>query len=232
MSCKPSARRGFTLSEMLAVLAVLVALGGFSWPALRTALDNSRLRNAAKEVCVELSKARLRAMQSGAPQQFRYQRGTGRFELTDRTAPGDETDPSSTGQGRLAGRADRDAQDARREECERHDLPMGVSFAEPAANELAPADAADRLADRHFADNHFADNHFADHRLADDRTSSDPEGEDEEAWSTPIVFFPDGKTSDASIRLNGRHEAYVDVRLRGLTGVATATAPHREEERR
>ncbi|MGQ9574187.1 MAG: pilus assembly FimT family protein [Thermoguttaceae bacterium] len=37
-------------------------------------------------------------------------------------------------------------------------------------------------------------------------------------WGPPILFFPDGKTSGARIRLVGRRGLYVDVVLRGLTG--------------
>jgi Tfp pilus assembly protein FimT len=52
---------------------------------------------------------------------------------------------------------------------------------------------------------------------------------DEEGWSEPIVFYPNGRTADARIRLRGERNAVVDLSLRGLTGVATASKPRHEE---
>ena len=53
---------------------------------------------------------------------------------------------------------------------------------------------------------------------------------DEEGWSDPIVFYPNGRTENAHIRIKGERNAVVDVSLRGLTGVATAGKPRHEEE--
>ena len=50
------------------------------------ALGDSRLRSAAKLVRVELAKARLKAMQSGIAQQFRYQLGKNRFQIVPAVA--------------------------------------------------------------------------------------------------------------------------------------------------
>ena len=52
----------------------------------------------------------------------------------------------------------------------------------------------------------------------------------EEGWSDPIVFYPNGRTENAHIRIKGERNAVVDVSLRGLTGVATAGKPRHEEE--
>jgi hypothetical protein len=42
-----------------------------------------------------------------------------------------------------------------------------------------------------------------------------------EQWSAPIVFYPNGRASNARIRLAGPRDFFVDVTLRGLTGTAT-----------
>jgi len=63
--------------------------------------------------------------------------------------------------------------------------------------------------------------------------SLEPESEsshDEAAWSKPIVFYPNGRTSDARIRLAGEPDLWIEVSLRGLTGIATVgTVEHLEE---
>jgi prepilin-type N-terminal cleavage/methylation domain-containing protein len=40
-------------------------------------------------------------------------------------------------------------------------------------------------------------------------------------WSPPIMFYPDGTTSDASLLLSNDRQVTVRVTLRGLTGVAS-----------
>jgi prepilin-type N-terminal cleavage/methylation domain-containing protein len=52
---------------------------------------------------------------------------------------------------------------------------------------------------------------------------------DEQGWSQPIVFYPNGRAADAKIRLRGERDAVVDVSLRGLTGVATASRPRHQK---
>jgi type II secretory pathway pseudopilin PulG len=41
-----------------------------------------------------------------------------------------------------------------------------------------------------------------------------------EGWSPPILFYPDGTTSDASVLLANERELTLRVTLRGMTGVA------------
>lgn len=50
----------------------------------------------------------------------------------------------------------------------------------------------------------------------------------DETWSAPILFNPDGTTSDASILLQNDREQTIRVTLRGLTGVASASDVGRE----
>jgi prepilin-type N-terminal cleavage/methylation domain-containing protein len=199
---KPVKRSGFTLSEMLVVLGVMVVFTALAQPAMRGALSDSRLRSAAKLVRVELAKTRLKAIQSGVAQRFRYQAGKNRFEISP--ALRDDS------QQRLARHADRDRRrppaprrDDRAaepvghgEETLQQSLPEGIHF-----DDLPSASPADRAGA-------------------------------EEGWSEPIVFHPNGRTEDAHIRLKGDRNAVVEVSLRGLTGVATASRPRHEEELR
>lgn len=48
------------------------------------------------------------------------------------------------------------------------------------------------------------------------------------AWSAPILFHPDGTTSDASIVLMNAAQQTVRVTLRGLTGIANTSDVGRE----
>jgi prepilin-type N-terminal cleavage/methylation domain-containing protein len=199
-------RRGFTLSEMLVVLGILVTVTALAQPALRGALGDNRLRSAAKLVRVELAKARLRAMQSGIAQHFRYQLGKNRFQIVPaeavetnkpdhsaRRTSRDDVRPAMGSRQPVAAGARSDGALA---ELSAQELPEGICF-EPAAGDLLTA----------------------------------PVG-GEEGWSVPIVFYPNGRTENAHIRIKGERNAVVDVQLRGLTGVATAGKPRHEEEMR
>ena len=47
-------------------------------------------------------------------------------------------------------------------------------------------------------------------------------------WSPPILFNPDGTTSDASLVLQNDKGQTIRVTLRGLTGIADASDVGRE----
>jgi hypothetical protein len=48
--------------------------------------------------------------------------------------------------------------------------------------------------------------------------------------STPILFFPDGTTSEASLVLMNDRQQYLRISLRALTGVGRATSVMTRDE--
>ncbi len=190
-------RRAYTLSEVLLVLGVIATVAALAQPALRSSLGDSRLRSAARQVRAELAKTRLRAMQSGTAQRFRYQVQQNRFEIAP--ADIDQREEYSNAPAVGIDRSDVAATAANAQLAAPvpglnvlvQELPKGVQF-EP---------------------------------VEEMRTAA----VDEEGWSDPIVFYPNGRAADATIRLRGERDAIVDVSLRGLTGVATASKPRHEK---
>jgi prepilin-type N-terminal cleavage/methylation domain-containing protein len=93
-------RRGFTLLELIVVLAVLAVVAALSWPAVRGLLAKSQLQNAAKQLRAALVRARLNAMESSTVRQFRHLPGTGRYEISvvaTLDAPEDAGFPAASG---------------------------------------------------------------------------------------------------------------------------------------
>lgn len=63
---KPARVRGFTLIEMLVVMAVMLALIALGIPALQTALHQSKIRGIVQETTVLMRLARIQAIKRSA----------------------------------------------------------------------------------------------------------------------------------------------------------------------
>jgi len=215
-------RGGFTLSEMLVVLGILVVTAALAQPALRGALGDSRLRSAAKQVRAELAKTRLKAIESGIAQRFRYQLGKDRFEIapTTRVTDGEQTAASDAAQDRS--REDAPGK-ARRNDSPQDHFAQRDNFAERRDAD-GQADPSQQPVQQSLPDGVCFD------ELPGEPGRASARGED--GWSDPIVFYPNGHTENAHIRLKGERDAVVDVSLRGLTGVVTAGKPRHEGELR
>ncbi len=75
-------RSAFTLIELVLVLAIVVIMVGLSWPILEKPMAYERLRHAADQVMAEWTFARVEAMRTGDHQIFRYEPGTGAYQLS------------------------------------------------------------------------------------------------------------------------------------------------------
>ena len=64
------AARGFTLLELILVLALVALASGLAAAALSGGFDGMRLRSAAKEIAAQLRFTRAQAIATGEPQRF------------------------------------------------------------------------------------------------------------------------------------------------------------------
>src|SRR5690348_15415484 len=71
----PSTRSGFTLLELLLVLALIAAISAMVWPLLAGPLATQRLKRAAEQVRTQLIKARTQAINTGETFGVTYQPG-------------------------------------------------------------------------------------------------------------------------------------------------------------
>lgn len=174
---------GFTLIEVILVLAVLVAIAAITIPVMTGVYARSQLRNGAEVVRSAWSKARMAAMETGQSYLFRCQLKGGEFQLLNISelvaAGGQSAGPTNNvveadGSWRLA--YDR--------------LPPSVVFA---AGTFAPSPQVTAM--------------FAS--IANT------------AWAGPIIFYPDGTCTDATLLLQNENQNTIRVTLRGVTGTAT-----------
>lgn len=203
-----SQRRGHSMMEMVVVMSVLAGMAALSWPMLKSPMDKLRLQSAAQEVSAALSKARLKAMQSGEAQVFRFQLHTGKFQVKplseDETAhpeaaEGNELPATELTQDGLDRSPLNDVTDQWSDEKE---LPEGIHFEVPVdTDDTVPAITS---------------------------TSVESEGVE---WIDLAIFYPNGGTTNAVVELRGEPDFRLDVKLSGLTGTAKIGETRRQELR-
>ncbi len=81
MSRATSSRGGYTLLELIIVLAILTSLLALAWPHVHRRLRRSLPREAALQLKADLAEAREEAVRSGEPWVCRYQPGTGHYQI-------------------------------------------------------------------------------------------------------------------------------------------------------
>lgn len=192
---------GFTLVEMMIVLAVLAMVAAFGLPAVNRMSSRGQLADAAGQIRAELGRARLDAIRSGVPRQFRFQLGGRRFEISSRAASvgGDVDLFGDFGAAEDTDQSPEPVTEQEGDDAVEHELDDGVCFAQDLAQ--LPPSGVDPLGD-------------------ESATTTDAD----QNWSLPIVFYPDGRTLNAHFLLADDHDYYVEITLRGLTGAASVGA--------
>jgi len=188
--------RGYTLMEMMLVLALLVVIAAISAPALRGVMQRANLVAAGDTVRVEFARAHVKAMKTGRIQVFRFEQGGRLYRVQPFVGGDDELEtnlPDSTATEGLA--LDVNASGGSAPDVgEEKELPEGTTFAAgDAAEESRGLAVSDAVA-----------------------------GEGQ--WSRPILFYPDGSSSDAFIVVADEFERGLRIDLSGLTGSAKVGA--------
>ncbi|MCX7427879.1 MAG: prepilin-type N-terminal cleavage/methylation domain-containing protein [Planctomycetia bacterium] len=136
MDLSPSSPRGYTLVEMLIILAVLVLMAGVAWPVLRAPWRRTQVEDAANHARVTLARVRVKAIESGTAWQFCFLPGTGLFAYRPVVPGRDARRMAEAGP----------SQDSLDEETVEGELPHGVFFRDPREretfNSLDTSDAA------------------------------------------------------------------------------------------
>ena len=203
-----SKRRGHSMMEMVVVMSVLAGMAALAWPMLKSPMDKLRLQSAAQEVSAALSKARLKAMQSGEAQVFRFQPHTGKFQvkpLSEEETPGSDVqteDESSVTDLAQDGSEHSPLNEVADGLSEEKELPEGICF------EIA-VDTDDSVPEIV-------------------KTTVESEGVE---WIDLAIFYPNGGTTNAVVGLHGGPDFCVDVKLSGLTGTAKIGETRRQELR-
>lgn len=205
-------------------MALIALLLGLSWPALSGPLRQRRLSEGARQLRVELASARLDAVERGATAELRYQPGESRFRVIRRvavrpmghatggTAPSGQS--HSAGSAQSGGMSASSAAEGLQYEMTEMRLPEGVVFVEQ-QTDLSGSSLVN-----------------APISGISPATSIEAASEDafDGTWSEGVRFYADGRTDDARFLLKNDSDRYVEVTLRGLTGVARSGAIMSDDE--
>jgi prepilin-type N-terminal cleavage/methylation domain-containing protein len=193
-------RTGFTLVEILLVLTILVVIGALVWPALQGPFDSLRLRQAGEVVRVAWSEARLEAMSTGVMHVFRYEPEGDRY-LVEPWAGLDSSLESND--------------------------PLATVEPPPAGvNPLAlEGGIGEKLPEGVW----FAGGASAIDARAQQAAAGQEPGAADGLYGTPILFYPDGTTSEAELVLANEHNRLITLRLRSITGSSRASSLWKQE---
>jgi prepilin-type N-terminal cleavage/methylation domain-containing protein len=195
-------RRGFTLFEILLVLALLVAIAAMVMPAISNSLSHARLSSGGEMVRAAWGKARLAAMNAGEAYVFRFEHGGSRYQIVQLAALSAEGG---------------------------EDLNVLPSLSEE-DEEYAEADMLRLSKSRLPTEVVFMQGRVAAVPQTAGAAVTGPAMAAEGGWSQPIMFYPDGTTSDAAVLVANADRETVRVTLRGLTGTSRASDVGHEEE--
>ncbi|MCA9073486.1 MAG: prepilin-type N-terminal cleavage/methylation domain-containing protein [Planctomycetaceae bacterium] len=212
-------RSGYTLLEMLIVCAILAAIAGLSWPTVQGSLAKGRLKKAASDVRTSLVRSRNDAIRNGESLAVQYELNGRRYRIQSQGSVSAETSEETFDSTEFTSTAvtTTDASASHEDDGDwiEQELPVGVRFASvddgPLDSENDPFPTIEITV-----------------TTDDDSASAFEEGFDEldtADWSEPIVFHANGRTENAELRLMNDRDFFIDLHLRGLTGIVTSTPP-------
>lgn len=196
------ARDGFTFAEMLLVLAILLIVTGVVFPPVLRMMADQPLKEAAERARAQLATVRLKALDSSAAWQLRFEPGGRRYlwmpmESSSAGASAGSnasavTSATPAAIGPTAG-----------------ELPKGINFSSdlngvPLTVERLPQEVVVGLADAY--------------QLA------------QVGWSAPVTFQPDGSSVDSELAVIDASNRQIRLTVRGFTGGVTVS--HIEARRR
>ncbi|MHB8972780.1 MAG: pilus assembly FimT family protein [Pirellulaceae bacterium] len=218
---------GFSLLELIIVLAILAMLLAVAWPSLRRPVMRSAAQQAARQLVKDLARARMAAIDSGQVMRFRFEPGGIRYvvELAAVSVDGNETTRDVEGEGdeeltdASSSSSSSDSSGSSGSSGSKEPYRFGfaaqlsddVVFRDPSVIEASELPAGSTLAEM----------------LQDERQETEevkPRIDREEptkTFSAPVFFYPTGRAENAEFVLQGPDEYRVTIRLRGLTGAAS-----------
>lgn len=230
LASRADSRTGFTLLELMLVLAVLAAVTVMAWPHLQPGLSRAGYRNAAMQLKSDLAEAREQAIHDGRIREFRMKPGTGRYLISVAMTAGKESSLVS-GEGLLPTPAVQNqtssAAEAMEPLAEFRELPDEMVF-RPLETEDENTDSVSLLKQPMPSDTEPAS--ISENAAPPNETLEDVLSSPSDLWVLTARFYPDGRATSETIELEGPdRKLLISVSIRGLTGGVTMGAVTSQE---
>lgn len=198
--------KGFTLLEVLLVIAIMVAVLAVALPVMRGSFDNQRLRKAGETIQTEWARARNKAIRTGQVHVFQHALYSDQYVTTLQTSLESSLLNSTASTANQANSPLASSQ-LNTSSGKYEKLPEGVFFM-----------GADVRMDNRTS---FEMTSFESAPIVQDYSvaAASQEATGEINWGMPVFFFPDGTTSSASLMLANDRQKSLTISLRGLTGI-------------
>ena len=195
----------FTLLELLIVLGLIVLIFSIGFPSVHRMFVQSELQACVRQLQGELYRTRLEAMKSGKPYVFRFDVGTSNFEIVPKSIF-DQWQQERTGLGATAVGP------------ELFGDGIDSGFGDPFTAEPAPPT---EMVVQTSSGNVYRKKLNGRVVFGPSPSGATP------GWSVPILFYPNGRTSQTSFVLltTGFYRFRQELNLRGLTGTASIEMP-------
>ena len=215
-------RGGFTMMELILVMALLIMVGALSAPSFVGWAENQRLRKSGDIVQTAWARARIRAMKSGETIVFRYEIGGSRYRVEAWQTPGEMAgfgfadqfglNNNNSNDPLLLPSADGDDPSLANDDTGLSPSPLGLETGLESAEQVLPRGITFVGSEIELDER---DLFMRDQLMQDSMPTS---------WSSPILFYPDGSASQTKLQLTDTSfNRFVLVTLRGMTGLAQVT---------
>lgn len=186
---------GYTLFEMLLVLALLVGLMAMTYPTLARLRLEHQLKQGAEMVRLQLASARLHALESGTDYQFRYEPGGKHFLAVPAEYQAIQAQIAA---GQVSGNSAPAAVYWKTQ----GEFAVNVTFGEATSTEqVSPQPLPQEF--------------LAGFEKADELSRI--------AWAPPLIFKADGSARDFAVEIENEEGKYVIMTVRGITGGTTVS---------
>ncbi len=221
--------RGFTLLELIIVLAILSILIMMAWPALRRPVTRSVVQQAARQLVRDLARARMAAIDSGQIVALRWEVGGPRYvvepaeslddsqDATPAVIEDDDVEAGRMGSNGSASGGSGTAATA----TDEADAPAVVAFVGQLEEPVVfrdPAEVVDEDLPAGSTLKEMLEDEQQEREAVKPLIDSDSA---DETFSPPVFFYPTGRAENAEFTLQGPDGYRITVKLRGLTGAAS-----------
>jgi len=183
-------QRGFTLIEMLLVLALMVMLLGIAYPSLARLRLETQLKQGTESVRLQVKQARLHALESGLEYQFRFEPGGKRFIVV----------PADYSTIQVQQTVNQQSGNSKPQEVYWKALGQfetKVRFSPNSSDQGVPAQPLPKEFLTGF---------------------DQPDELSRVNWSPPLIFRADGSARDFAVQIEAENGSYLTLSVRGITG--------------